>query len=138
MSRSPPYTNYKHLPRVHRALLRRCIGWRKQNRIDSVLSYPDTLARAECEETSAVTVKKRRLPFAAFVARGINTFAKRCFLASRPTEKWDRTYVGKSGRDALGRTRRRLRHQARRLDNRYHEIEWQGSVETGLEAFMKG
>lgn len=36
-------------PSSPRALIRRCIGWRKQNRMDRVISYREALARAGYE-----------------------------------------------------------------------------------------
>ena len=58
-------------PRHHR-FLTRCIGWRKHNRADHPISYLDTLIKTGSESIEA-TSRKRRILFAGFVVRMVDT-----------------------------------------------------------------
>ena len=68
MTWSPKKPDYDRLRRVHRSMLLRCLGWRKQKCDDHTLSYDDALAKTASESIEAI-VRKRRILFAGFVAR---------------------------------------------------------------------
>ena len=65
---SPRACHYDALRRAHHRFLTRCIGWRKRNRTDHLISYLDTLVKAGSESIEAI-LRKRRILFAGFVAR---------------------------------------------------------------------
>ena len=65
---SPKKPDYDRLRQVQRSMLLRRLGWRKRKRDDHTLSYADALAQTDSESVEAI-VRKRRMLFAAFVAR---------------------------------------------------------------------
>ena len=66
-------------PRAYHRFLTRCIGWRKHNRADHPISYPDTLIKTGSESTEA-TLRRRRILFAEFVARMEDTRLPKCVM----------------------------------------------------------
>ena len=68
MTWSPKKPDYDRLRRVHRSMLLRCLGRRKQKSDDHTLSYADALAQTDSESVETI-VRKRKILFAGFVAR---------------------------------------------------------------------
>ena len=71
--------HYDTLRRAHHRFLTRCIGWRKHNRADHPISYLDTLIKTGSESIEA-TLRRRRILFAAFVARMEDTRLPKCAM----------------------------------------------------------
>ena len=69
---SPRACHYDTLRQAHHRLLTRCIGWRKHNRADHPISYLDTLVKTG-EWSIKATLRRRRIFFAGFVARMVDT-----------------------------------------------------------------
>ena len=65
---SPRACHNDTLRRAHHKFLTCCIGWRKHNRADHLISYLDTLVETGSESLEA-TLCRRRIFFAGFVAR---------------------------------------------------------------------
>ena len=66
---SPRACHYDTLRRAHHnRFLPRCIGWRKHNHADHLISYLDTLVKTRSESIEA-TLSRRRILFAEFVTR---------------------------------------------------------------------
>ena len=65
---SPRACHYDTPCRAHLMFLTRCIGWRKHNHADHLISYLDTLIKTGSESIEAI-LSKRRILFAGFVAR---------------------------------------------------------------------
>ena len=76
---SPLASYYDTLRRAHHRFLTRCIGWRKHNRADPPFYYLDTLIETESESIE-VTLRRRRISFAGFVARMGDTRPPRCVV----------------------------------------------------------
>ena len=70
---------YDTLRRAHHRPLTRCIGWRKHNRADHLISYLDTLIKTGNESIEA-TLRRRRILFAGFVARMEDTRLPKCVM----------------------------------------------------------
>ena len=62
VTRSPRACDYDTLRRAHHRFLTRCIGWRKHNRANHLISYLDTLIKTGSESTEA-TLRRRRILF---------------------------------------------------------------------------
>ena len=65
---SPSKTVYGRLRGVHHKIPLRCIGWRKRNNEDHILSYAGALLSINSERIETM-VRRRRLLFAGFVTR---------------------------------------------------------------------
>ena len=76
---SPRACHYDTLRRAHHRFLTRCIGWRKHNRADHPIFYPDTLVKMGSESIEA-TLRRRRILFAGFVARMEDTRLPKCVM----------------------------------------------------------
>ena len=76
---SPRACHYETLRRVHHSILRRCIGWRKTNRADHPIFYLDTLMKTGSESIE-VTLRRRRILFAGYVARMEDTRLPYCVM----------------------------------------------------------
>ena len=76
---SPRAYHYGTLRRVHYSFLTRCIGWRNHNRADHPISYLDTLIKTG-NESIEVTIRRRRILFAGFVARMEDTRLPKCVM----------------------------------------------------------
>ena len=76
---SPRACHYDTLRRAHHRVLTRCIGWRKHSRADHPISYLDTLVKTESKSIE-VTLRKRRILFAVFMARMENTRLPKCVM----------------------------------------------------------
>ena len=76
---SPRACHYDTLRRAHHRFLTRCIGWRKHNRADHLISYLDTLIKTGSESIEA-TLRRRRILFAGFVARMDDTRLPKCVM----------------------------------------------------------
>ena len=69
---SPRACHYDTLRRAHRRFLTSCIGWRKHNRADHLVSYLGTLTKTESESIEVI-LRRRRILSAGFVARTEDT-----------------------------------------------------------------
>ena len=76
---SPRACHYDTLRRAHHRFLTRCIGRRKHNRADHPISYLDTLVKTGSESIE-VTLCRRRILFAGFVARMEDTRLLKCVM----------------------------------------------------------
>ena len=76
---SPRACHYSTLRRAHHWFLTRCIDWRKHNRADPPISYLDTLVKTGSESIE-VTLRRRRILFAGFVARMEDTRLPKCVM----------------------------------------------------------
>ena len=76
---SPRACHYDTLHRAHHRFLTRCIGWRKHNRADHPIPYPDTLIKTG-RGSIEVTLRRRRILFAGFVARMEDTRLPKCVM----------------------------------------------------------
>ena len=76
---SPRACHYDTLRRAHHRFLTRCIGWRKHNRTDHLISYLDTLIKTGSESIEA-TLRRRRILYAGFVARMEDTRLPKCVM----------------------------------------------------------
>ena len=76
---SPRACHYDTLRRAHNRFLTHCIGWRKHNRADHPISYLDTLIKTGSERIE-VTLCRRRLLFAGFVARMEDSRLPKCVM----------------------------------------------------------
>ena len=76
---SPCACHYDTLRRAHHRFLTPCIGWRKNNRADHPISYLDTLIKTGSESIE-VTLRRRRILFARFVARMEDTRLPKCVM----------------------------------------------------------
>ena len=76
---SPRACHYDTLRRAHQRFLTRCIGWQKHNRGDHPISYLDTLMKTGSESIE-VTLRRRRILFAGFVARMEDTRLPTCVM----------------------------------------------------------
>ena len=76
---SPRACHYGTPRRAHDRFVTRCIGWRKHNRADHPISYLDTLIKIGSQSTE-VTLRRRRILFAGFVARMDNTRLPKCVM----------------------------------------------------------
>ena len=76
---SPRACHYDTLRRAHHRFLTRCIGWRKHNRADHLVSCLDTLIKPGSESIEA-TLRRRRILFAGFVARMKDTRLPKCVM----------------------------------------------------------
>ena len=76
---SPRACHYGSLRRAHHRFLTRCIGWRKHKRVDHPISYLDALIKTGSESIE-VTLCKRRILFAGFVARMEGTILPECVM----------------------------------------------------------
>ena len=79
VTRSPRAYHYDTLRRAHHRFLTRCIGWRKHNCADHLISYLDTLIKMGSESIEA-TLRRRRILFAGFVARMDDTRLPKCVM----------------------------------------------------------
>ena len=71
---SPRACHYDTLRRAHHSVLTCCIGWGNKNCPDQSISYLDTLIKTSIE----VTLRRRRILFAGFVARMEDTRLPKC------------------------------------------------------------
>ena len=76
---SPRASYCDTLRRAHHRLLTRCIGWRKHNRADHPIYYLNALIETESESIE-VTLRRRRILFAGFVARMEDTRLPKCVV----------------------------------------------------------
>ena len=76
---SPRACLYDSLRRAHHRFLTRCIGWRKHNRADHPISYLDTHIKTGSESIE-VTLRRRQILFAGFVARMEGTGLPKCVM----------------------------------------------------------
>ena len=76
---SPRACHYDTLRRSHRSFLTRCIGWRKNNRANYPISYPDTLIKTGSESIEVIG-RRRRILFAEFVAQMEDTRLPKCVI----------------------------------------------------------
>ena len=76
---SPRTCHYDTLRRTHHRFLTRCIGWQKHNRADHPISSLDTLLKTGSESIE-VTLRRRRILFAGFVARMEDTRLPKCVM----------------------------------------------------------
>ena len=76
---SPRACHYDTLRRAHYRFLTRCIGWRKHNRADHMISYLYTLIKTGSENIEA-TLRRRRTLFERFVARMEDTRLPKCVI----------------------------------------------------------
>ena len=53
---------------MEHSFLTHCIGWRKNNRADHLISYLDTLIKPVCEVSEAI-LRRRLILFPGFAAR---------------------------------------------------------------------
>ena len=77
---SPRACHYDTLRRAHHRFLTRCIGWRKHNRADHLISYLDTLIIKTGSESIEATLRRRRILFTGFVARMRDTRLPKCVM----------------------------------------------------------
>ena len=66
---TPSKADYGRLRKAHHQMLLRCLGSRKRKRENHILSYANALLRTDSESVET-TVRRRRILFAGFVARG--------------------------------------------------------------------
>ncbi|CAM9603594.1 unnamed protein product [Ascophyllum nodosum] len=71
--------DYDTLRRAHNSSLPRCIGWRKNNRIDHPISCLDTLIKTESKNIEVI-MRRRRILFAGYVARMEDTRLPKCVM----------------------------------------------------------
>ena len=76
---SPRACHYDTLHRVYHRFLTRCIGWRKHSHADHLISYLDTFIKTGSESIEA-TLRRRRILFAGFVARMVDTRLPKCVM----------------------------------------------------------
>ena len=74
-----PWSHYDTLRRAHYRFLTRCIGWRKHNHADHLISYLDTLIKTGSESIEA-TSRRRQILFARYVARMEDTRLLKCVV----------------------------------------------------------
>ena len=80
VTRSPRACHYDTPRRARQSFLTPCcIGWRKNNRADHPISYLDTLIKMG-SESNEVTLRRRRVLFAVFVARVEDTRLPKCVM----------------------------------------------------------
>ena len=79
VTRSPRACHYDTLRRAYHRFLPRCIGWRKYNLADHPTSYLDTLVTTE-RASIEVTLRRRRILFAGFVACMEDTRLPKCVM----------------------------------------------------------
>ena len=76
---NPHACHYDTLRRAHHRFLTRCIGWRKYNSADHLISYLDTFIKTGSESIE-VTLRRRWILFAGFVARMEDTRLPKCVM----------------------------------------------------------
>ena len=76
---SPRACHYDTLRRAHHRFLTGCIGWRKHNRVDHLISYLDTLVKTGSESIEA-TLRRRWILFAGCVVRMEDTRLPKCVM----------------------------------------------------------
>ena len=76
---SPRACHYDTRSRVHHSFLTRCIGWRKNDGADHLISYLDTLIKTRSESIEA-TLCSRRILFAGCVVRMEYTRLPKCVM----------------------------------------------------------
>ena len=76
---SPRACHYDTLRRAHHSFPTRCIGWQKNDRADHPISYLDTLVKTRSESIE-VTLRRRCIFFAGFVARMEDTRLPKCVM----------------------------------------------------------
>ena len=72
VTRIPRACHYDTLRRAHHSFLIRCIGWQNNDHADHLISYLETLMNTGSESIE-MTLRKRRIFFAGFVARTDDT-----------------------------------------------------------------
>ena len=79
---SPRGCHYVTVRRVHRSFLTRCIGRRKNNRNDHLISYLNTLFMntGSCESIDVIMRRRRWILFEGFVARMEDTRLPKCVM----------------------------------------------------------
>ena len=75
----PRACHYDTLRRAHNSFLTCCIGWKKNNRADHPISYLDKLIKT-VSESIEVTLRRRRILFAGFLARMEDTRLPKCVM----------------------------------------------------------
>ena len=126
------------LRRTHHNFLFRCIGWRKNNRTDHLISYYlDTLMKTGNEST-AVIVRRRRIPSGGIVARMEDTRLTKCVMFEELVE--DAGCVGGKGKEGMGCLRDDLKLFGINVDQWttavQDEGEWRKMAEQGAERVM--
>ena len=76
---NPRAYHYDTLRRAHHKFLARCNGWRKHKRADHSISYLDTFFKRGSESIEAA-LRRRRILFAGFVARMVDTILPNCVM----------------------------------------------------------
>ena len=76
---SPRACHYDALRQAYHTFLTRCIGWRKNNRSNHLISYLDTLVKTGSESIEAI-IRRRRILFEEFVARMEDTRLPKCVM----------------------------------------------------------
>ena len=129
--------HYDTLRRAHHRFLTRCIGWRKHNRADHPISYLDTLVKTGGESIE-VTLRRRRILFAGFVARMEDTTLPRWVMFGEMVGGAD--CVGDQEKEWVGCFLNDLRAFGINADQwttaAQDEGKWRRTAEQGAEHFM--
>ena len=76
---SPGACHYDTLRRAHHSFLTRCIGWRKNDRANHLISHLGTLIKT-VDEIIEATLRRRRILFTRFLARMEDARLPRCMM----------------------------------------------------------
>ena len=123
---SPRACHYDTPRRAYHSFLTHCIGWRKNNRADHPISYPDTLMKTGSESVE-VTIRRRRILFAGFVAR-MEDMRLRCVMFGELVG--DAGCVGGQEKEWVGC------YADQWMSAAYDEGKWCKTMEQGAERFM--
>ena len=80
VTRSQRACQYDTLRRAHHRFLTRCISWRKNSRADHPISFLETTRIKARSESIEVTLRRRRILFAEFLARFEDTRLPKCAM----------------------------------------------------------
>ena len=134
---SPRACHYDTLRRAHHRFSTCCIGWRKHNRADRLVSYLDTLFKTGSESIEA-TLSRRRILFAEFVARMEDTRLPKCLMFGEMVG--GAGCVGGQKKEWMGCFLDDLRAFGINADQwttaAQNEGEWRRTAEQGAEHFM--
>ena len=134
---SPRACHYDTLRQAHHRFLTRCIGWRKHNRADHLISYLDTLLKTGSESIEA-TLPRRRILFAGSVARMEDTRLLKCVMFGEMVG--GAGFVGDQEKEWMGCFLDDLRAFGINADQwttaAQDEGEWRRTAEQGAEHFM--
>ena len=129
--------HYDTLRRAHHRFLTCCIGWRKHNRADHPISYLGTLIKTGSESIE-VTLRRRRILFAGFVARMEDTRLPKCVMFGEMVG--GAGCVGCQEKEGMGCFPDDLRAFGINADQwttaAQNEGEWRRTAEQGAEHFM--